>query len=338
MSEAAAAAVGAGSTPAPSSTSTGGSSPTSTPVSTGSASAPSSPSSGGLSSGGAQSPGGAGSPSGTQNPAQSSSPSADLFEVKVNGKVQKMTRQQVLDLASMSHAANQRFDEASRMRKEWESRIQNYQKDPMQAFLDHTKDWDEEKRRDALESYYARQYIEPEKLSPAEKKAMQLEAELERYRTQEKESAEQARRKEELELTEKAKGSLQEQIVKAYEKSGLPPRDKFLIGRCAFYLKQNLDHGWDAPMETVIEQVKSERRSYLSDYVQNADVPTIINDFGEDFVKKIAKHYVDQLREQRQKREVPFSAEPSPMKGPEKVYTSDVERNLRDIRLGKKTF
>src|SRR6478752_3328124 len=52
--------------------------------------------------------------------ASSQSQNSDIFEVKVNGKVVKMTRQELIDNASMVHAANARFEEAAKTKKEVE--------------------------------------------------------------------------------------------------------------------------------------------------------------------------------------------------------------------------
>lgn len=271
------------------------------------------------------------------NPAELGGKAApvELFDVKINGRTVKMTRQEVLDHASMSHGANEKFNEASRLRKEYEEKTKKYSSNPIQAFLDYAGELPPEQRRQALEDYYAKEYIEPETLSPEQRRMKELE-EWKRAREAEDE---QKRLKEEEEKNEKLTSHereyMQSQIIEAIEKSNLP-KTKETVKKIAFYMRQNLMNGFDAPMGLIIKQVKNERQSSFRSEVEGSTVEQIIELLGEDFINKIRKHDLEKLRERRQGPPVGSStrsAGTGPMDGG-KISYREVQENLNKMRRG----
>jgi hypothetical protein len=270
----------------------------------------------------------------TQAP-QAKPPEAELYDVKVNGKTIKMTRQELIDHASMSHAANSKFEEAAKQRKQVEKIIQTAKSNPIEALMDPALGLSKEEIRSAFERWYSQEFIEPETLTQDQKKAKDLERELEKYRREEKERAEQTEREQQEKLTTQQREYLQNQIVEAMESSGLP-KTKFFASRMAFYMRQNLLNGWDAPIDMIVRQVKNERQAMMSDLVQNSDAKALISLLGEEVITKIRQHDLEQLRERR-KIPAPTStngAGVGPVGSLEKVSFSEVNRRLREMRKG----
>jgi hypothetical protein len=265
----------------------------------------------------------------------------EFFDIKVNGKTVKMTRQEVMDYASMSHAANSKFDEASKLRKSVDKIISTAKTNPIEALMDPTLGLTKDQIRDAFEQWYHREYIEAEKLTPEQKQLKKYEAELKAYKDAEAEKTRKAQEDEQTDLTNKQRSYLETQIIEAIEKSGLP-KSKWLAGRMAFYMRQNLTKGWDAPQDMIIRQVKQERQAIMSDLTDSSDGDTLINLLGEGVVNKIRQYDLKRLRDQRSSKAPEFKNQNTPQgdgygnKG--KVSYSDVTKRLQEMRTGKKLF
>jgi hypothetical protein len=274
-------------------------------------------------------------------PAQSQGAS-ELFEVKVNGKIVKMTRQEVIDNASMVHAANSRFEEAAKAKKEIERFRETAKKDMMAALQDPSLGLTKEQIRDEFEKWYTREFIEPEQLSPSERRARELESKLKRYEQEEQDKLKKQQDQEQLELTNKQREYLQGQIIDALDRSGLP-KTKLIASRMAFYMRENMLRGWEAPIDVIVKQVKQERQAMMSGEVGGLEGQDLINYLGDDVVNKIRKWDLQRLREQRSAKAPEFSKSQSSSGrdgygNREKVSSSDVQRRLNELRTGKKSF
>ncbi len=265
-----------------------------------------------------------------------STPSVDdTWEIKVDGKPVKLSRQEVIDRASMAHAAQQRFDEASKIRKREMEREAKYKDNPMQSFLDQTEKLSPEQRRELIEKYYAEQFIDPETLSPDQKRAKELERENAEYKKKIQEREDQERQTAEERETAQHRENLQVQIIEAMEASGLP-KTPSIVKQIALLMRQNLKNGWEAPMDMIVRQVKVERENSYREDFKSSSPEQIIALMGPDLMMKIRKHDLEQLRTKRQG--TPFQAsnkntEDSFAKSlRDKMDSTDVEKNLRDLK------
>ncbi len=265
--------------------------------------------------------------------------SQEQFEVKVNGKVVKMSRQQVIDYASMSHAANDKFNEAKKMRGEVDRIISTAKKNPIEALSDPALGLTRDQIKDAFEKWYMSEFVEPENLNEDQKKLRDSEAKLKKYEDEAREKKLKEEQDEEQKLTNQQRTYLQNQIVEAMEASGLP-KTKFFASRMAFYMRQNLVNGWDAPLNLIVQQVKQERQDNMADLTQNSDGETLISLLGEGVVNKIRQHDLKKLRERRQANAPSFSAQNtnSAPSSNGKISSQEVQRRLREMRSGKKSF
>lgn len=243
----------------------------------------------------------------------------------------------------MAHAANDRFNEASKIRKEFEEKQSKYSKDPIQAFLDYTKTLPAEQRRKALEDFYMREYIEPETLSKEERAMREREAKISQWEKEQAERQEQEKKQHEEQLTAKERTFLQEQIIEAMEASGLPRTPAF-VSRMAFYMRQNLINGWNAPTAMIVKQVLQEHNATMNDLSERSTPEQLVKMIGEKGAKKINAYYLQKLRESRNGLTQPPQGAKNASTGPiggrdsrEKISMSDVNRRLRDMRNGKFT-
>lgn len=267
---------------------------------------------------------------------KSASPSqTEMYEVKVNGKVVKMTRDEVISHASMSHAAQSKFEEAAKTRKQVDKIISTAKSNPIEALMDPSLGLTKDQIRDAFEKWYTAEYIEPETLSPDQRKMKELEQKLQRYEQEEQEKLQKSQKEQEDQLTNKQREYLQNQIIEAMDKSGMP-KTKFLAGRMAFYMRENLKNGWEAPIEMIVSQVKKERQSMMSDLVSHSEGESLIQMLGDDVVNKIRQHDLKQLRAKRQGIPSQMGYGNSSPNRDEKISSSEVARRLREMRSGKR--
>jgi hypothetical protein len=267
-----------------------------------------------------------------EKPSQSTQP--EVFDVKVNGRIQKMTRQEVIDHASMSYAANQKFNEAKSLKAEHERLTSLARKNPLEALLDPSLGLSKDQIRDAMEEWYNREFIEPETLSPEQRQIKQYELELKKYQDQERERKDQYEKDQLEKLTSTQRDYLQKQIIDALETSGLP-KTKFFASRMAFYMQQNFKNGWEAPLEMIINQVKNERRLMMGDLTEQSDAKQIIDMLGEGVINKIRKYDLEQLRAKRSGNHREFESYQDHSSGKGSKDTRTVNQRLRDIRMGK---
>jgi hypothetical protein len=264
-------------------------------------------------------------------------PADDFEEITVNGKPIKMTRQELRDRASLSYAAQQKFDEASKIRKEDEAKKARYKENRFQSFLDATEDLSPEQRRAEIEKFYTEQYIEPETLSPSEKRLKEVEAENKKYKDEREKADRQRKHEDDAKATNSERESMQTQIIDAIEKSGLP-KSKHVVSRVAAYMRENLKNGWEAPMEMIVRQVKAERQQAYRDEIKDSSAEQMIELLGEDFVNKIRKFDLERLRTKRRGPQVESNEINQSSNKQDRDLGQTVNQRLRDIRLGKISY
>lgn len=259
----------------------------------------------------------------------------ELFEVKVNGRIVKMTRQELMDNASMSHTANQKFNEAKAERAKADAILSKAKSNPIEALIE--AGLSKEQIRDTMEKWYAKEFIEPEGMSEEARKLKAAEERLKAYEEQEQRKKEEDEQKQLEDLTAKERAVLQQQIVEAMESSGLP-KTKFFASRMAFYMKQNLANGWQAPTSLIVSQVKNEYKGLVSGINQDASVEQLIDLYGEGVINKIRKYDLEKLRSSRNLPPPTGVSGQQSYDTSEKVTSSEVSRRLRDFRSGRSSY
>lgn len=264
---------------------------------------------------------------GAKPPAQEPAKAPELFEIKVNGKTQRLTRDELIARAQLSESATSRFEEAAQARKQVEKIISTARSNPIEALMDPALGLSKDQIRDAFEKWYAQEYIDPETLTPEQLRLRDSEAELKAYKDREREAKEKAEQEEQEKLTHQQTENLQKTIVEAMESSGLP-KTKFFVSRMAFYMRQNLLNGWEAPTSVIVAQVRKERQEIMSDLTESSDPETLIALLGDGVVNKIRQHDLKKLREKRAPSFQP-SQPREESETEEKVDYAEVKRAMR---------
>lgn len=222
------------------------------------------------------------------------------YKLKVNGKERTFSEEELISRAQLAEAAQERFNEAARLRKQAEGVVGRL-RDPKQvmgALMDPSLGLSKEQIRETFEEWYSKEFIEPEQLSPAEKKLREAEEKLKKYQEQEQELQTQKEREAQEAMTAQAREQVQGQIIEALE-SGKLPKTNFTIRRLAYWMQRNHANGFDAPTDVLIAQVKNEAQTNLRDLVEASDGDVLIQLLGDDVINKIRKFDLDQLRRLR---------------------------------------
>jgi hypothetical protein len=148
-------------------------------------------------------------------------------------------------------AADQRFQEAAKTRKQAEDILQAFQSNPAQAMKLLGVD-----AREFAEDYLSK-VLEEELLSPEQREAKTLKAELEKYRKQEalqKEAEEKKKFETQVEAEKQRYSSL---IMDALKFEGIPPGAKS-VARMATLLEKSEDQGYDLTPKEIASIVREE--------------------------------------------------------------------------------
>ena len=261
---------------------------------------------------------------------------AERFEIKVNGKVKSVTRDELIRMAQLSEAANERFNSAAQKEKMAQKIIEGAKKNPIEALMDPALGLTKEQVRSAMEEWYTREFIEPTTLTEEQRRLKQLEIENARYK--EVEAQEKARLEKEAQEKEAQAyvETFQKQIIEAIEEHKLP-KTKSSVRKIAFYMRQAMEQGFEAPMELVVQRVREDRKME-DEEIKDYTYEDIIDRFGKDFVKKII---AEDLKRIREKRDAESGAkfgerEPEPRgKKDSRISMREAAQRLKAMRTGR---
>lgn len=143
---------------------------------------------------------------------------------------------------------------------------------------------------------YVKQELEREDLSPAERKALELEEQLKQIEDERK-YEQQSRQQQEFE--EKSN-----QYYNQYVNEAIPvirdlgmPETQNTMARLGFYIEQSINKGYELSVKEAAELVKEDLDGEMKAYFAKA-TPEIIEQFlGNDGVKKIQKHLLSKAKD-----------------------------------------
>lgn len=258
------------------------------------------------------------------------------YEIKVNGKSRWVSRDELIKLAQLSESANERFESAVQKERRVQEILRTAKSNPIQALQDPELGLTKEQIRAAVEDWYHREYVEPETLTPEQKRLRDLERENAIF----KKMQEEQRLLAEKEAQERAEAEyaehFQKQIIDAMDANRLP-KTKSMVKRIAFYMRQSLANGWEAPMDLIIQKVKDDRRNEDAE-INEYGYDDIVDRFGEEFVDRLMAEKVKRLKEKRALSGAQSfggkTPEPSESKR-DTISMSEAARRLKALRQGR---
>lgn len=227
------------------------------------------------------------------------------FKTKVNGKEREITVKNVEEmqrLIQLREASDERFKEASEMRKLSEQLFQLLKTNPKEALTHPLVSHD----LLAMAEEILQEHLQNQLADPKDKEIRRLQKELEARERKTKEA-------EELSAKEKAKVQEEEQF-KVYQKlldealklSGVP-RTKYAVDRVIGYLDEAISMGADRTAEEISEYL---RGSYEADYKPLfGSLPTekLVALLGPDTIKRLREFEVAKIKSPETIAPVPAS-------------------------------
>lgn len=219
----------------------------------------------------------------------------EFFEVpNVNGKTVRLTREQAIAELRRSAAATERFQKASEQTRKYEQWKETAKQDALKALMDPELGLSKEQIRDRFESWYHENFIAPKTMSKEQLEALEWKKKAQEYEEREKARMEQETKAREEWQSQQMREHVQKELIETMEKGGFD-KTKFNMNRIAFWTKQNLKQGFNAPPEHVAAQVRNEFKMIVKEsYKGKMENPTELakalrEDFGDDLIKAIRK-------------------------------------------------
>lgn len=255
----------------------------------------------------------------TSTPADTKQDAPKRWKLKVDDKEEEVDEPTLLKWAQRSKAADKRFQEGAKLRKESEALINFVKQNPAQAMAQLGLD----PRKFAEEFLY--EALQQEGLSPEERQRKEEQEELKRYREQEQErqKKEQAAKAEALKDAE-ADRTVKE-MIPLMEKHGLPKTDHSIARVAQLWLRsQAAGHAPD--LDWCVEQAKA---WYLNDIQQlfgSADGDTLLKLIPDGVGKKYQEANLKRTKNPRAQNPGQPATPPKPKPLTREEYLAKLER------------
>lgn len=216
------------------------------------------------------------------------------YKLKIDGAEKEMefSDDEISVRLQKAMAAEKRMQEAAETRKAFQKFVDDFKKDPFLA----AKSLDDKMDLDALaEERIVRRYQEEQlkKENPNEYEKVQLQRQLEEYKSKEASFKAEQEQKAQDEYYAKVGQEMERDFMAALDKSGLP-KDRRYLKMMAEVADLNLSHG----IELTPAQMASEVRAQISgqhQYVtQGLKGQALIEHLGKDVVEEVLKHSIEQ--------------------------------------------
>jgi hypothetical protein len=218
------------------------------------------------------------------------------WDVKVDGKIVRMTEAEMVSSASLGKAAFKRMEEANALKARVDAFWTEFQSDPMKALNNPALKLSRDQKRAMIEKYYKSEYIDQDAMTPEQREL----ADAKKWRADKEAEEAKAAEAKQLEGKKALEGQWREHyqkvIIEALEKGGLPKTPK-TVGRMAFYIAENARNKIDQTMEQVVKRVEQDYAEEFQGLTsEDAPVEALLRILGPNAVKKLQKYALEQHR------------------------------------------
>ncbi|PJZ98862.1 hypothetical protein CH369_18020 [Leptospira levettii] len=219
-------------------------------------------------------------------------PSKETVKVKINGEEKEVKIDELVKSYQKGLGADQKFIEASKMRKQAEQLVDMLKSDPLDVLERMGLDVE------ALAEDRLYRKIQFESMTPEEQEAYINRERLKHYEEQERirreQEAYQKFNNQKAFLLEKAIREIQEEV----EKHDLP-RDNATLKKFVNYMNKAVENKISVRISDLVhlvkEDIEKEEKEYLNRY-KKKDIDKLLNYLGEDTIKEIQKKQVAKLK------------------------------------------
>lgn len=255
---------------------------------------------------------------------------AELFGLKETPVTEELA-QVLVDARQKQLAGMQALTEAGKTKKQIDMFFQELRSNPMSVLLDPTLGID----FDQLAEDRIIEKLQWEQMSPAERKAAELEDKLKRYEMDQQRSQQAQQRQQYEQETEHYANTYAQQAVSAIQSVGLPETE-YVFQRVINHMSnQYRQTGQDPSAEQAIAQVQKEVQELASHLGKTMTPEQIAQVFGDDGRKKLREYEIKTVKSNRPPPRDAIPGNKSAGSKPKKKYLAKDEfRAMLDKRYG----
>ncbi len=254
----------------------------------------------------------------------------DFFEIPVNGKKMKVSRDELLRDASIYKGGYEKLEEAAKLRKQAESVLDNF-KDPEKAMQYLVKSLGVDNVRKTFEGWYEKEVIRPSEMTPEQRRIMELERENGEFKSFKEEQTKREQAEQERHADAEMAKTLQNELIELADSSGLP-KDRATIQKMAKWVRINEAKGIKATKELVIKQVWNEIKNDVKVATKELKGDRLIEILGDEVVKEIRAYDLARIRAKRGEQNTPKPESMEQEKPRGFITEAEWKRNLRNWR------
>ncbi len=213
------------------------------------------------------------------------------YKLKINGQEKNLTLEELQNWAQKGLGADEKFQEASRMRGQTQKIIKMIKENPRAILEDPRIGVDLKKLAEEI----LWEQIEREKMTPEQRELSETKKKLADFEKKEKENTSKAEKEKHRQLTEHFSNEFSKDIQSALEASKVP-KTQFTVKRMAFFMQEALKRGVELKAKDVIGIVHDEYLETVKHISSNLDGESLVNLLGEETLKKIREHELKRLQ------------------------------------------
>lgn len=212
------------------------------------------------------------------------------WKLKAGKQEREVTSEsELVRLAQLGMGAHEKFEQAAKTRKQAEEVLDIIQKNPAEALSKLGFDV-----RKLAEDFLAEK-IKDEMLDPKDRRTKELEAELQKYKSEKEDFEKQQREAQISTLQTQYEVDIQSKIISAIDAHKLPKNPK-TVARFAEYMLQGVENGVDYDPKDLAPRIRRDLEDEHRHMYRDSGVEEILKILGEDTLKKIRQYELQKVK------------------------------------------
>lgn len=231
-------------------------------------------------------------------------------KLKINGREVELDEPELIRRAQLSSAADEKFREASDMRKQAEQFFEAFMSDPKSVLM-HPDIKDKINFRQLAEDFLGGE-LQREMMSPEEIELQELrefkKSQTEQRERSEKETLTRTQREEMTKLQQRAASEYDRKITDVLQQSNLP-KNASTVKRVAELLHGALSKGYELDIQTAVDIVRDGYTADVQSLVGDMDGDALVRLLGDGITKKLRKYDLARIKAQLEPQQAQPAAE-----------------------------
>jgi len=239
-----------------------------------------------------------------------------MYRIKSNGEEFDVSLEDLVDNFQLKKASHDRFQQAAQREKEMDKFVEFVKENPLEGLKAMGM------QGEGLRQFFyetAKQMLEEDGMPEEQKKALEQERELERYKQEAEERAQKDQTSQEQQAQEAAMKDYETKFTAALDSEAVPATPQ-AIQRMAQIMHTSLNNNYDMSVEQAAAYYKEEQAELIRSQLGNLSGDQITRILGQDAADKIRKNDIANVKNPAGKKD----PAPAPkQKAPPKRSMSD---------------